>query len=584
MNKIYTFPNSLHLFIKQFMQPYKLYLLLIMFIDIFIAFYIPIQSYIIKKLVDATIPMLGKTDLIKVVLLPSVCLFICTLLNLLSWRFNNYLNLKYLPALKADIIDAASSCIRLHSFKFFQNNFSGSISNRIIDLTNNTELLINNFRSLFRTLLIITGAILMALLVNIFFSVIFLMASVFVILSSIYISKKINIVAKEFSNNRSNVIGNVIDNFANIINIILFARESYERAYLKKHLEAMVQSEQDLQKKLMEYGFGMTGLSMFIQSIIIISLVYLGSKGSLTAGDFILIFMLTFSVLDHVWVFSDTLFILEEKLGIFKRALQLISMPRDITEIDQAKSLIVNKGVIVFSRVDFFHFTSQHLFKDKTLVIKGGERVGLVGYSGSGKSSFVNLIIRMYDIHKGNIFIDDQSVRLVTLKSLRENIGFIPQEPTLFHRTIMENIKYGKLTATDEEVIAAAKATHIHEFVQKLPQGYYSMVGERGIKLSGGQRQLIAIARVILKNAPILILDEATSSLDSITESFIKESLELAMRNKTVIVVAHRLSTIKSLDRILVFDKGKIVEEGTHDYLLLKGKVYKDLWRIQEIN
>lgn len=584
MDKFYTFPNTLISFVKQFFKPYKLYFLLVMLIDVFIAFYVPVQSYIIKKLIDSAIPMLGNFNLIPAVFIPAFCLFICTLLNLLSWRFNNYLNLKYLPILKADIIDAASNCIRFHSFKFFQNNFSGAISNRIVDLTNNTELLVNHFRSLFRTLLIIMGAILMALIVNLFFSIIFLIASIFVIFSSIYISKKINIVAKEFSNNRSSVLGNIIDNFANIINIILFSRESYERDYLKKHLEVMVKSEQDLQKKLMEYGFVMTGLSMFIQSLIIFSLVYLGSKGTLTAGDFVLIFMLTFSVLDNVWVFSDTLFILEEKLGIFKRALQLISMPREITEIDRAKPLVVSTGVIAFSRVDFFHVNSQHLFKDKTLVIRGGEKVGLVGYSGSGKSSFVNLIIRMYDIHKGNIFIDDQSVRSVTLKSLRENIGFIPQEPTLFHRSIMENIKYGRLTATDEEVIAVAKATHIDDFVKKLPQGYHSMVGERGIKLSGGQRQLIAIARVILKNAPILILDEATSSLDSVTEEFIRESLELAMLNKTVIVVAHRLSTIKSLDRILVFDKGKIVEEGTHDYLLLKGKVYRELWRIQKID
>lgn len=584
MDKNYTFPSTLDLFIKQFLKPYRLYIVLVMLIDIFVAFYVPIQSYIIKEFIDASIPVFGNAGLIKAVLLPAVFLFTFTLLNLLTWRFNNFLNLKYLPVLKADIIDAASNCIRRHAFRFFQNNFSGAISNRIIDLTNNAELLINSFRSLFRTLLIIIGAILISCIASIFLSAIFLMASVLIILVSIYIGKKINPVAKEFSNSRSNVLGNVIDNFANIINIILFARERYERDYLKTHLNIMVKTEQELQKKLMQYGFVMTGLSMIIQIIIIMSLIYLGSKGLLTAGDFVLIFMLTFSVLEHVWVFSDTLFMLEEKLGIFKRALQLISIPHEITEINQSKPLIVNKGEIVFSRVDFFHVTSQHLFKDKTLVIKGGERVGLVGHSGSGKSSFVNLIIRMYDIDKGNIFIDDQSVRSVTLRSLRENIGFIPQEPTLFHRTIMENIKYGKLTATDEEVIEIAKSTHIDRFVKQLPHGYHTIVGERGIKLSVGQRQLIAIARVILKNAPILILDEATSALDSITEAFIKESLDLAMCNKTVIVVAHRLSTIKSLDRIIVFDKGRIVEEGTHDYLLLKGKVYKDLWRIQKID
>ena len=222
------------------------------------------------------------------------------------------------------------------------------------------------------------------------------------------------------------------------------------------------------------------------------------------------------------------------------------------------------------------------MFEDKTLVINGGEKVGLVGYSGSGKSTFVNLITRMFDVQKGDILIDGQSIRSVTLESLRKNIGFIPQDPTLFHRSIMDNIRYGKFDADDEEAIEASKQAHVHEFVTELPTGYQTFVGERGIKLSGGQRQRIAIARAILKDAPILILDEATSALDSVTESLIQESLQVAMKNKTVIVIAHRLSTIKSLKRILVFDKGHIVEEGSHQDLLEKGKIYPQLWNLQQ--
>ncbi|MDG7052549.1 MAG: ATP-binding cassette domain-containing protein [Wolbachia endosymbiont of Alcedoecus sp.] len=190
-------------------------------------------------------------------------------------------------------------------------------------------------------------------------------------------------------------------------------------------------------------------------------------------------------------------------------------------------------------------------------MIESGQKVGLVGYSGGGKSTFVNLVLRLYDVKSGKISIDGQDIRNVTQDSLHRNIGMIPQDPSLFHRTLMENIRYGKADASDDEVIETAKRAHAHEFISKLPQGYESLVGERGVKLSGGQRQRIAIARAILKNAPILILDEATSQLNSVTESDIQKSLWELMQGKTTIVIAHRLSTLLHMDRILVFDKGK---------------------------
>ncbi len=204
-----------------------------------------------------------------------------------------------------------------------------------------------------------------------------------------------------------------------------------------------------------------------------------------------------------------------------------------------------------------------------------------MGYSGSGKSTFVNLILRLYDITSGHIYIDDQDIREVTQDSLHKVIGMIPQDPSLFHRSLRENIHYGRPEATDKEVIEAAKHGHAHEFIEALPHGYDSLVGERGVRLSGGQRQRIAIARAILKNAPILILDEATSQLDSVTESYIQDSLWEVMEGKTTIVIAHRLSTLLHMDRILVFDRGKIVADGTHQELLTKGGLYKTLWDAQ---
>jgi len=216
------------------------------------------------------------------------------------------------------------------------------------------------------------------------------------------------------------------------------------------------------------------------------------------------------------------------------------------------------------------------------LEIKPGQTVALVGLSGSGKSTLMKLILRLHDIQKGKILIDGQDITKVTQESLRNQISLVPQDPILFHRTLMENIRYGRFNASDEEVIEASKLAHCDEFISKLHLGYETYVGERGIKLSGGERQRVAIARAILRNSPILILDEATSSLDSESEKYIQEALENLTREKTVIVIAHRLSTIKKVDRIVVLDKGKIIEDGSHLQLIKKNKgIYKQLWEIQ---
>jgi len=221
------------------------------------------------------------------------------------------------------------------------------------------------------------------------------------------------------------------------------------------------------------------------------------------------------------------------------------------------------------------------VFDGLNVVIEPGQRVGLVGFSGSGKSTFVSLMLRNYQPQSGRILIDGVDIQQVLLDSLHEQVSLIPQDPSLFHRSLKENIGYGRLAADDAAIEAAARMAHADEFIKVMPEGYDSLVGERGVKLSGGQRQRIAIARVMLKDAPILILDEATSSLDSVTELTIQENLDRAMGCKTVIAIAHRLSTIAHLDRILVFDQGRIVEDGGHDQLLAQQGVYYRLWTMQ---
>ena len=576
------FPNNVQQFIKRFFKPYRIYFVVMILINLFVAIYIAVQPYVLKKLIDAATPLLGKEALIQATLWPAGFLIALTIFNNLAWRLNNYVTLKSLPDLKADIIDEASDYVHGHSFKFFQDNLSGAISNRIVDLANNTDTLITNCRALFQNSLTIISAILIASFVNPLFSLIFLVWTLLFIMAAFYFSKGIEPFSNAFAASRSHAIGHVVDSFANAINVILFSRGAYEKRYLRNSLNEMVVKDKNLQKKLMRYALIMSTLTISIQALNVVLLLYFGAKGVLTIGDFALIFMLTLTVLDDVWYFTETLFKVAEQLGVFNQALQFISTQYEIVDSDNPIPLKIETGTIVFSRVKFFYTQSQQLFQEKTLVIQGREKVGLVGYSGSGKSSFVNLITRTFEIQSGDILIDNQSIRSVTLESLRENIAFIPQDPTLFHRDLMDNIRYGKLEASDEEVIEAAKKAHVHEFAVELPQGYQTLVGERGTKLSGGQRQRVAIARAILKDAPILILDEATSALDSMTESLIQKSLQFAMKNKTVIVIAHRLSTIKAMDRILVFDQGQVVEEGTHEYLLEKGEIYKNLWRVQQ--
>ena len=258
-----------------------------------------------------------------------------------------------------------------------------------------------------------------------------------------------------------------------------------------------------------------------------------------------------------------------------------MKLPYEIKDTPLAKPLAVAAGEVAFQEVNFAFNQTRLVLKNINLTVKAGEKIALVGPSGAGKTTFIRLLLRFYDVADGKILIDGQNIQKVTLASLRDNISLVPQDPLLFHRTIRENIRYGRPTATDQEVEEAGRLAHCDDFIDNLSQKYETYVGERGIKLSGGERQRVAIARAILKNAPILILDEATSSLDSHSEALIQDSLDILMKDKTVIVIAHRLSTIRKMDRIVVLDNGQICETGRHEELIAKESLYRKLWELQ---
>jgi ABC-type multidrug transport system fused ATPase/permease subunit len=307
----------------------------------------------------------------------------------------------------------------------------------------------------------------------------------------------------------------------------------------------------------------------------------LWQRGLFTIGDFVLVQSYLLGLFNQLTNINQNMRRCYDAIADASEMIDIIKTPHEVADLPRAAKLAVTRGEIVFDNAGFSYPNGQPALEHFNLTVAGGEKLALVGPSGAGKTTITKLLLRFYDVTEGAIRIDGQNIAEVTQDSLRDAIAFVPQEPILFHRAIMENIRYGRRNASDEEVFAASRAAHCDEFISSLSEGYGTLVGERGVKLSGGERQRVAIARAILKNAPILLLDEATSSLDSESEALIQDAFKALMKGKTVIVIAHRLSTIMKMDRIVVVENGGIAAQGSHQELLEQGGLYKKLWSIQ---
>lgn len=498
----------------------------------------------------------------------------------ICFRTRDFIRIRALPKLEADIRMAMFDHIQYHSPKYFNEHFAGSLANKISDMTTHVT-------SILEDLMIFIPAVASSILIILFFSQV---NPLFAMILAVWITLHVciciffNSRCIKYSNDhgeaRSILAGKIVDSFTNNFAVNLFSRFQFE----KLRIASSQKIEQEKNYRA-QYSIALMVLSLTILFLIgIISLngflILYWMQSKISTGEVIQVFNTTFNVVMILWVAGDVMPRFFKSVGIARQALSVMNDPQDVIDPLNAPSLVVNRGEIIFENV-CFQYGEKALFDNKNVHIKGGEKVGLVGYSGAGKSTFVNLILRFYPIKKGRILIDGQDIAHVTFDSLRRQVSLIPQDPLLFHRTLEENIHYGNVEASRDEVIHAAKLAHCDEFIQRCPKGYASLVGERGTKLSGGERQRIAIARAILAASPILILDEATSSLDSVTETFIQESLEGLMENRTTLVIAHRLSTLARMDRILVFDQGKIVEEGSHRALMSKGGHYARMWQMQ---
>lgn len=522
------------------------------------------------------------TDIYALLKWTLLLLIMFCLASMVVGRLQNILQIYTFPKFRAAIREAVFNYVKSHSHEYFASNFAGNIANKIADLPTSCHTMLEIICFQFVTAAVGTIIILsMMWKTQHIFAVILIAWLVIHMTITIGLLRLGNRLWEVHSESESVLTGKIVDIFTNILNMRLFARGSYETSYLKKYQQDEIHKSKKAMWHIayLDIGMALNGTCLILGMVFL--LIHGWKMHWVTLGDFTQVAMQSFWLLGWVWFVSFQLTQFVREKAKVDNALGLIRKGHDLIDIKDAVPIEINKGEIQFVNVTFAYQSNKPVFNHLDLRIPAGQKVGLVGYSGSGKSTFVNLILRFYDLQAGQIMIDKQNIAMVLQDSLRSQIAMIPQDPSLFHRTLMENIRYGRLDATDEEVMHAAKLAHCHEFIDKLDLGYDSLVGERGVKLSGGQRQRIAIARAMLKNAPILILDEATSSLDSVTEKLIQESLHLLMSGRTTIVIAHRLSTLIDMDRIIVFDKGKIIEEGTKDELLKVNGHFTHLWNMQ---
>lgn len=540
--------------------------------------------YILMLLID-TITKIGidRTEMWSLLATPiwmGISLWICVEI---SFRLSGIFLAKVLPRIESDVRMAMVSYVEKHSYNYFSNNFAGSIANKISDMVQSMESILRLVMQLFIpvVLALIIATVLFAM-INLYFALILVSWLIVHLGISLAFSKNCSRLADVHALSRSTLAGKIVDSLTNHNNIRLFSRHNYEMQYLSKYQKDEQQKHWLSLWYLEKMKFAM-GIVTFIGAGIAMNwyMLYSWQQGSITTGEVVFIFNTSWNITMMAWIAALELPTLFKEIGVCKQALTIIQDPIEIEDDPHAKPLKVTQGIITFENVTFNYLPNSNIFQDKNITINAGEKVGLVGFSGSGKTTFVNLILRYFDVEKGRILIDGQDIAMVTQDSLREQIALIPQDASLFHRTLVENVRYGHLHATDEDIVEALRQASALEFSEKLPQGFDTHVGERGVKLSGGQRQRIAITRAILKNAPILILDEATSALDSVTEKLIQDSLKILMEGRTTIVIAHRLSTLSGMDRILVFKEGKIIEEGTHDELLELDGHYATMWNMQ---
>jgi len=580
-------PNTLWPFIWYFVKQVKWVLLVVSICYVISTTLLSLTSYFVKLFVDALDTIDDRSMMVdEIFWVATGYVVFCVVLQSVFWRIGSYLQARNFPHFTSMGRRQLALYMNDHSYAYFQDDFAGRLSSKVVETPRSILAIINSFTDGFihSGVSFIVSFVLLAMTGLPQLLIIFVIACLYAYILRIYLPK-LKHLSKRASDQLSHVRGCNVDILTNILNVKLFARKKYEDGYFLSSLQEAARRFED--KDVQFYRF-MSRLDMLMKAVWVFPAayaLYAWQNGNISTGDVAMVLTLSIHLGFNMWGFTFSLSSFFENLGQVQEGMETITKIQTVKDKPDAKTLQVKTADIDVKGLDFSYGKTK-VFEDFDLHIPAGQKVGLIGPSGAGKSSLMHVLLRLYDVQGGAITIDGQNIADVQQDSLRENIAVIPQSTDLLHRTLRENIGYGCLGATQDDIISAAKRAYAHDFVLDMKDkdgntGYDAMVGERGVKLSGGQRQRVAIARAILKEAPILILDEATSALDSESEKLIQAGFKKLMEGKTVIAIAHRLSTIVHLDRLIVMDDGKIIEDGTHKELLEQDGLYARLWSMQ---
>lgn len=538
----------------------------------------------IKDILDI---LSGFTELDKTILWPSLQKILTLLaftwgITFMAWRIFEYAIAKFEAQSMRDLERTVYKKLQNHSLGFFANSFTGSLVSKSARFVRGFETVADKFTfDLCSNFIRLIGA---SIMLYIFVPIVtwILLGWTILFLGTIYLFSiwKLKYDIKN-ANADSRVTAELADGMTNMSTTKTFARSNFEN----QRFDNVTQKR--FKCRLLCWNLDNIGRATqaFLMIGLEFAIIYISVKmwlaDQITVGTIVLIQMYMGAILRNLWNTGRIIRDLYQSFADSEEMTLILNTHPEIKDVKNPEVVKISRGKVEFKEVSFKYAKGKDVFTKFNLKVKAGEKVGVVGESGAGKTTITKLILRFSDIQKGTICIDGQDISKITQEDLRSHIAFVPQEPILFHRSLMENIQYGDLEAPPEAIIGAAKLANAHDFILQCPEGYNTLVGERGIKLSGGERQRIAIARAMLKNAPVLILDEATSSLDSNSEKLIQEALANLMKHRTTIVIAHRLSTIQKMDKILVLEKGEIIEQGSHKELLRLGKKYTELWNHQ---
>lgn len=544
------------------------------------------NPYVMSLVVDRVSADPVPTDQVFEVFAPYIIALIAiNVFGQATSKLQDYTMYKLEIAAAYDLATMSFDALCNQSMSFHSNRFGGTLVSQTSKFMNGYQQLIETVTFPFLPVIcsIIFTVGILAPRVPLYVAILIVLLVIYASISY-YMYKRILHLNEQAASAQNQLSGELSDSVANILSVKTYGREDYERGLFDKANKEVVAKDSKRMWASLTRGIITACITIVIMSVVTVFIAGGNAWFGITPGTLVVMFTYTYTITNQFNFINNGLQRFNRAFGDASGMTMILDEPRLVADKPNAQPMVVTKGDIDFEHIGFSYFdgnTKTQVFNDFNLHIPAGQRVGLVGMSGAGKTTLTKLLLRLSDIQEGKILVDGQNVADTTQQSLRRQIAYVPQEALLFHRSIAENISYGKPNATMEEIREAARQANALEFIEKLPQGFDTITGERGVKLSGGQRQRVAIARAMLADCPVLVLDEATSALDSESEHLVQDALEKLMHGRTSIVVAHRLSTVASLDRIVVLSEGKIVEDGPHEALIKQGGEYAHLWNRQ---